>query len=79
MLKHLISWTAFDMFSCIGDTQVTHRTVVPEFRGQLPGLTRMFMCFFYSVVAFLLRHDVVRVFVSSLLLVFVRAILSWCP
>jgi len=27
----------------------------------------------------LLRHDVVRVFVSSLVLVFVRAILSWCP
>jgi len=26
-----------------------------------------------------LRHDVVRVFVSSLVLVFVRAILSWCP
>ena len=27
----------------------------------------------------LLRHDVVRVFVSSFVLVFVRAILSWCP
>ena len=27
----------------------------------------------------LLRHDVVRVFVSSLVLVFVRAILSWYP
>jgi len=27
----------------------------------------------------LLRHDVVRVFVASLVLVFVRAILSWCP
>jgi len=27
----------------------------------------------------LLRHDVVSVFVSSLVLVFVRAILSWCP
>ena len=27
----------------------------------------------------LLRHDVVRVFVSSLVLVYVRAILSWCP
>jgi len=27
----------------------------------------------------LLRHDVVRVFVSFLVLVFVRAILSWCP
>ena len=27
----------------------------------------------------LLRHDVVRVFVSSLVLVFVRAYLSWCP
>ena len=27
----------------------------------------------------LLRHGVVRVFVSSLVLVFVRAILSWCP
>jgi len=27
----------------------------------------------------LLRQDVVRVFVSSLVLVFVRAILSWCP
>ena len=26
-----------------------------------------------------MRHDVVRVFVSSLVLVFVRAILSWCP
>jgi len=27
----------------------------------------------------LLRHDVVRVFVSFCVLVFVRAILSWCP
>jgi len=27
----------------------------------------------------LFRHDVVRVFVSFLVLVFVRAILSWCP
>jgi len=27
----------------------------------------------------LLSHDVVRVFVSSLVLVFVLAILSWCP
>jgi len=27
----------------------------------------------------LLRHDDVRVFVSSLVLVFVRVILSWCP
>ena len=27
----------------------------------------------------LLRHDVVRVFVSSFVLVIVRAILSWCP
>jgi len=27
----------------------------------------------------LLRHDVVRVFVSSLVLIFVRAILSRCP
>jgi len=27
----------------------------------------------------LLRNDVVRVFVPSLVLVFVRAILSWCP
>jgi len=27
----------------------------------------------------LLRHDVVRVFVSSLVLVFVWVILSWCP
>ena len=27
----------------------------------------------------LLRHGVVRVFVSLCVLVFVRAILSWCP
>ena len=27
----------------------------------------------------LLRHDVVRVYVSFFVLVFVRAILSWCP
>jgi len=39
------------------------------------GCTRK--CFlFYKC---LLRHDVVRNFVSSLVLVFVRAILSWCP
>ena len=33
----------------------------------------------YSFSKYLLRHDVVRVFVSFLVLVFVRAILSWCP
>jgi len=33
----------------------------------------------YSLAKCLLRHDVVRVFVSFLVLVFVRAILSWCP
>ena len=33
----------------------------------------------YSLSKCLLRHDVVRVFVSSLVLVFVLAILSWCP
>jgi len=33
----------------------------------------------YMLSKGLLRHDVVRVFVSSLVLVFVRAILSWCP
>jgi len=33
----------------------------------------------YMLSKYLLRHDVVRVFVSSLVLVFVRAILSWCP
>jgi len=27
----------------------------------------------------MLRHDVVRVFVSNCVLVFVRVILSWCP
>ena len=33
----------------------------------------------YTFSKCLLRHDVVGVFVSSLALVFVRAILSWCP
>ena len=33
----------------------------------------------YSFSKCLLRHDVVRVFVSFLVLVFVRANLSWCP
>jgi len=33
----------------------------------------------YSFSKCLLRHDVVRVFVSFCVLVFVRAILSWCP
>ena len=33
----------------------------------------------YMFSKFLLRHDVVRVFVSSLVLVFVWAILPWCP
>jgi len=33
----------------------------------------------YMFSKFLLRHVVVRVFVSSLVLGFVRAILSWCP
>ena len=33
----------------------------------------------YSLSKCMLRHDVVRVFVSFLVLVFVRAILSWCP
>ena len=35
--------------------------------------------FKYSVSKCLLRHDGVRVFVSFCVLVFVRAILSWCP
>ena len=33
----------------------------------------------YSFSKCRLHHDVVRVFVSSLVLVFVWAILSWCP
>ena len=33
----------------------------------------------YSLSKCLLRHDVVRVFVSFIVLVFVQAILSWCP
>jgi len=33
----------------------------------------------YSLSKCLVRHDVVKVFVSFLVLVFVRAILSWCP
>jgi len=33
----------------------------------------------YSLSKCMLRHDVVRVFVSFLVLVIERAILSWCP
>jgi len=36
----------------------------------------------HNIIVFskcLLRHDVVSVFVSFCVLVFVRAILSWCP
>ena len=62
---------------------VTWKSVL-MFLGKWDNISFKRNCLFrqtqkYMFSKCLLRHDVLRVFVSSLVLVFLRAILSWCP
>ena len=72
-LKQLITLTSIDTFSCLGGTEVTHRTAVPEVSDSIPGsvkdlLAVVFLCFllmcFNSFVQMNICHELFPLVVS---------------